>query len=298
MIQNKIAMATIALISATITACNNPLEVETSDKADQKFEEYFKSNSLEYTHSNGVYQVVTSSSYAYEVNNGDTVSFWYTGKVFNSKLIFDTNIKSVAIDNNLDTTVRNLGLRTVVIDQEAMLEGLRNGILLCRQGQQSSIYINPSYGYGDTWNGIVEPWSSLVFDIEITHVNNPSIVAEKAAIAAMNLNSYTLHESGLYYKFENDTTGALAQATDTVYAWYQCTLPNGTAVEDVAQANTAIAISDKNITSALRVGLQLLSAGRKVSIVAPSPLGYGKNGTKTVEPYQTLLYEVRLDSIR
>ena len=145
--------------------------------------------------------------------------------------------------------------------------------------------------------GLVPPWSSLVFNVKIIHLNSPAIEAEKIQLANMDLSAYTMHSSGLYYKFNNDTIGLQPQATDTVYAWYQCKLPDGTAVEESAAPNSPIDISG-GITPALKEGLMLMSSGRKASFVAPSPLGYGKKGSSAVKPYQTLLYEVRLDSIR
>lgn len=286
------------LIALFMTSCENPLEVENRARADEQIEAFLRGNKMKFSKENGVYHVATYPTYGYEVNHGDTVSFWFTGYTFGSKkVIFSTNIKAVAINAQLDTNQHSLKPLTTVHGQDNLIAGLHNGLLMCRQGQKSSIYFNPSFAFGNQQTGTIPPWSSLVFDVEIIHVNSPAIIAEKAAIAAMNLSGYTLHSSGLYYKFGNDTIGALPEAVDTVYAWYKCSLPNGTEVEQSATPNTQIILSDK-ITPALKEGIMLLNAGRKGNYIAPSPMGYGKKGATNVSPYQTLLYEIRLDSIK
>lgn len=288
----------LGLASIGFSACHDPLEVEICGNIDENLTKTFKTKKIDYTNENGVYHVVTSPSYGYQVNIGDTVAFWYVGSVYPNSLVFDTNIKSVAVDNHLDTVLHTFDSLVVVMGDDGLLEGLHNGLLLCRDGQKASIYFNPSHGYGKHMQGAVQPWSTLQFDVEIVHLNSPAIEAEKQAIAAMDLSEYTQHASGLYYKFTNDTVGALPQLTDTVYCWYRCTLPDGTTVEQAETPNVRIAVADKLNTPALKESLLMLAPGRTIIVLAPSPLAYGKKGRTNVSPYQTVCYEIRLDSIQ
>ena len=143
---HKIVTYAIAIFSMVFTSCENPLEVEIRAKANDKIEAYITKKNWDFTAENGVYHVATSPTYGYEVNYGDTVSFWYVGSTFTSNTIFDTNIEAIALQYHLDTTARHFEPLTVVMGQDNLLEGLHNGLLICRLGQESSIFFNSSYG--------------------------------------------------------------------------------------------------------------------------------------------------------
>lgn len=285
------------ILVAALTSCENPLVTENNADADASIETYIEGKGWTYTKENGVYHVTTAPTYSYEVNYGDQVTFMYVAQTFKKSFIFDTNIKSIAKANNLDTTIRSFDPLTVVMGEDNLLEGLHYGLLMCRMGQTSSIYFNSSFAYGDGWFGVVPPWSSLVFDVQIVGLTGEGIDNEMNALSNMNLEGFTYDSLGFFYRFNNDTVGVTPQLVDTVYAWYQCSLPDGTTIETSDEPNTQIIVSESN-TAALKEGLLIMSSGRTASIVAPSPMGYGKKGNEKVDPYQTLLYEIRLDSIK
>ena len=90
-----------------LSACDNSLEDDKRYAEEKTIESFISTNKLTYTKSDGVYHIATEPSYGYEVNNGDTVKFWYVGYTL-SGLVFETNVESVAIEENLNTEVRGL----------------------------------------------------------------------------------------------------------------------------------------------------------------------------------------------
>jgi len=113
----------------------------------------------------------------------------------------------------------------------------------------------------------------------------------------MDLSSYNLHSTGLYYKYLIDTSSTRPVSTSTVYGWYKITLPSGEVVEEVSTLNTTINLSETNM-GAIKEGFMLLSLGGSAEFIAPSPMGYGKKGNDDVSPYQPIAISMRLDGIK
>lgn len=287
------------LIVLLFSGCDNSLEDDMRYDEEENIESYISKKGWEYTKSNGVYHIAIQPSYGYEVNNGDTVEFWYTGYTPESTpLVFDTNIESVAVSSNLDVNVRTFEPLRVIAGETNLIEGLKRGLLLTRLNQKSTI-IFPSYlGFKDQIVGPLEAWTSLAYDIEVVYLNGKGIQTEVQKLSQIDLSGYTLHSSGLYYQSLVDTSSLHPSETSTVYGWYKCTFPDGSSVEESSIPNAEIDLTSEDITDALRLGFTLTSKGGTFKFVASSPLCYGKNGNDTVDPYQPLLYTVRLDSIK
>lgn len=287
-----------ALLS--LTMCDNSLEDDNRYAEAKSIESYLSGKGLKYTKSNGVYHVAVVPSYGYEVNTGDTVEFWFKGYTPESTpLVFETNIKAEAITAKLDTNIRTFKPLRVIAGKTGLISGLNRGLQFCRLNQQSTIVFTSDLGFKDQIIGPVEAWSSLAYDIQVIYLNGKGIQAESKKLAEMNLVDYTLHSSGMYYKsVKASASTSYPKETDVVYGWYQCTLPDGTVIDEVIETNAKIDLSENGITTALRLAFTLVTVGSTSEFVAPSPLCYGKIGTKLVAPYQPLLYTVRLDSIK
>lgn len=281
-----------------LSACDNSLEDDKRFAEEKNIESYISSKKLIYTKSNGVYHVATTPSYGYEINNGDTVEFWYKGYTLESTpLVFDTNIKSIARSEKLDTNVRDFVPMRVIAGKTELVEGLKRGLLLARQNQQSTIIFTSDLGFKAQIIGPLAAWSSLAYDIEIIRVNGIGIEREEQILNSMDLTGFSKHTSGLYYKYISNPDASSPAATSVVYGWYKCTLADGSVVSEITTPNAEINLNS-NIIAALRVGFTLLKTGGSAQFVAPSPLCFGKTGNEMVDPYQPLLISIRLDSIK
>ncbi|HOZ13186.1 MAG TPA: FKBP-type peptidyl-prolyl cis-trans isomerase [Tenuifilaceae bacterium] len=279
-----------------LSACDNSLEDDKRYAEEKTIESFISTNKLTYTKSDGVYHIATEPSYGYEVNDGDTVKFWYVGYTL-SGLVFETNVESVAIEENLNTEVRSFEPLRVIAGETDLITGLKRGLLLTRLNQTSTIIFTSDLGFKGQIVGPIDAWSPLAYDIEVIYVNGKGIQTEKQLLEAMDLSSYNLHSTGLYYKYLIDTSSTRPVSTSTVYGWYKITLPSGEVVEEVSTLNATINLSETNM-GAIKKGFMLLSLGGSAEFIAPSPMGYGKKGNDVVSPYQPIAISMRLDSIK
>lgn len=285
----------IGLVSF-LSACDNSLEDDKRYAEEKTIESFISTNKWTYNKSDGVYHIATEPSYGYEVNNGDTVRFYYVGYTL-SGLVFETNVESVAIEENLNTEVRSFEPLRVIAGETDLITGLKRGLLLTRLNQTSTIIFTSDLGFKGQIVGPIDAWSPLAYDIVVIYVNGKGIQSEKQLLEAMDLSSYNLHSTGLYYKYLVDTSSTRPISTNTVYGWYKITLPSGEVVEEVSTPNTPINLSEANI-GAVKEGFTLLSLGGSAEFIAPSPMGYGKKGNDDVSPYQPIVISMRLDSIK
>jgi len=298
MIQKKFFNAILLLSPLLMGACDNSLKEDKRNDEEKIIEALINSKKWTYTKSEGVYHVVVQPSYGYEVNYGDTVTFWYKGYTIQSPvLVFDTNIKSEAVLAKLDTNTRTLEPVRVIAGKTKLIEGLKRGLLLCRQGQKSTIFFTSDIGFGDNQVGPLPPWTPLAYDIEVVALNGRGIESEQNIIKSMDLTGYTLHSSGLYYRYLLDSSTVRPLSNSVVYGWYSISLTDGTVVTQTPGANEKVDLTGQ-MPEALRLGFQLASLGGKITILAPSPLGYGKSGSSKVMPYVPIVVDIRLDSIK
>lgn len=286
----------LAGLLSFLSACDNSLEDDKRYAEEKTIESFISTNKLTYTKSDGVYHIATEPSYGYEVNNGDTVKFWYVGYTL-SGLVFETNVESVAIEENLNTEVRGFEPLSVVAGETDLIAGLRRGLLLTRLNQTSTIIFTSDLGFKGQIVGPIDAWSPLAYDMVVIYVNGKGIQSEKQLLASMDLSSYNLHTTGLYYKYLVDTSSTRPVSTSTVYGWYKITLPNGDIVDEITTPNKEISLSG-NVLGAIKEGFMLLSLGGSAEFIAPSPMGYGKKGNDDVSPYQPIAISMRLDSIK
>jgi len=288
-----ILFCTIAFVS-----CEKTLEEERTYAEDASIVTYIGAN--KYTMVGDVYCVPRIPSYGYQPNKGDTVTFWYIGYTLDGK-IFDTNVDGVAKKAKLNTLTRSFEPVTIIAGNGVLVEGLDEGMMLVSENEVATILFPSSLGFGQNAIGPIPQWSSLAYDIELLKVNGAGIQKEKAYIEGLNLtrSGYTLDTSGLFYKYlvlGTDSTPTIKN--DTVYGWYKGTLPDSTVIKDLGEGSQQIILSNSDIPAGVRLGFMLTKNGGSAKLVLPSFLGFGNKGLGDVGPYQTLFYEIRLDSIK
>lgn len=284
-------------------SCDNSLQDDKMYAEEKAIETYLTAKKLNFTKVDGVYHAQTSLTYNYQIAPGDTVDFNYIGYTITTPAnVFDTNIKSEAIKAKLDTASRTFKPIRVIAGSGTLTRGLDLGLMQACD-QEKGIIVFPSYlGFGKKAIGPLEPWTTLAYSIQILHVNGKAIEQEKAYINSLNLpgEGFSRHgTSGLFYKITQRVNTKYKPTLDsTIYGWYRGTLPSGELVNQTQGDNQLIKLSASTLPIGLRLGFTLLNKGEAASIVLPSYLGYGIKGNEDVAPYQTLFYQIRLDSIK
>lgn len=105
------------------------------------------------------------------------VSFYYAGYVFkgntvNASSLFATNHQATAESSNFALTDPDYSLFEVNMMETEMLEGLRNGLIGVKAGEECEILFNAKYGYGNRTFGIIPANSALLYRIWVVGVSN------------------------------------------------------------------------------------------------------------------------------
>ena len=92
-----------------------------------------------------------------EVNKGQTVSIHYTGKFLDGK-VFDSSLQ------RNEPLVVPIGMRKVI-------QGWDEGIPMFNVGGKGTLVVPYNLGYGERgYPGVIPPFATLVFDIEVISV--------------------------------------------------------------------------------------------------------------------------------
>ena len=102
-------------------------------------------------------------------------------------------------------------------------------------------------------------------------------------------------DSGLQYKIiEAGNSSVKPGPQDTVLVRYKGTLIDGTVFDEVDAESEPIRLTLDRVISGWTEGLQLIGEGGKAQLYIPSELGYGANGSGSIEPNSTLIFDVEL----
>jgi FKBP-type peptidyl-prolyl cis-trans isomerase len=100
--------------------------------------------------------------------------------------------------------------------------------------------------------------------------------------------------SGLQYLVLREGKGKSPKLTDTLIVHYRGTLLNGKDFDSSYVRNEPVNIKLEEAIKGWREALLLMKEGAKWQLFIPPDLAYGENGTRSIEPNSTLLYEVEL----
>jgi len=137
--------------------------------ARREMENYYsdlnKTNGAQFLAENKLYEgvVETESGLQYEIikagtgkspNVTDSVTIHYTGRHIDGR-VFETTIPS------------NIPFKGSLM---SVILGWQEGVMLMKEGGQSRLYIPYTLAYGEQGKGRIEPYSTLIFDIELLEV--------------------------------------------------------------------------------------------------------------------------------
>lgn len=101
-------------------------------------------------------------------------------------------------------------------------------------------------------------------------------------------------ESGLQYLVMSEGDGPKPAATDRVRVHYRGTLLDGTEFDSSYSRGEPATFMLNQVIPGWTEGLQLMPVGSKYQFFIPSDLAYGPNGSRSIAPNATLIFEVEL----
>ncbi|PST84208.1 peptidylprolyl isomerase [Pedobacter yulinensis] len=150
-----------------------------------KIKKYIDDNNLKtQTSASGLQYVIQAPGSGAKAAAGDTVMVNYVGKFPMKRQdgkynIFDTNIEKVAKENNNYTPMKQYGPVPMLIGQT--IPGFDEGMKLLAKGGKAVLVIPSKLGYGENGFQSINPFSPLVFEIEVIDIKKPKAGAPVAA---------------------------------------------------------------------------------------------------------------------
>ena len=130
--------------------------------------QYLKDNSITVApEESGIYFISNKKGSGKTITQGQIVKVNYVGKLLNGKL-FDTNIESIAKENNVYNPQRPYEPMEVPAGKGQLIPGFDEALLMMKKGGKATVIIPFAQAYGSRdMSPDIPAYSTLVFDIEI-----------------------------------------------------------------------------------------------------------------------------------
>lgn len=130
--------------------------------------QYLKDNSITVApEESGIYFISNKKGSGKTITQGQIVKVNYVGKLLNGKL-FDTNIESIAKENNVYNPQRPYEPMEVPAGKGRLIPGFDEALLMMKKGGKATVIIPFAQAYGSRdMSPVIPAYSTLVFDIEI-----------------------------------------------------------------------------------------------------------------------------------
>lgn len=187
-------------------------------------------------------------------------------------LTFGNNIKRAGFDLDLD--VVNAAMREVLADKEPRLtEQQARETIMAMQQEARKKMIDKNRQEGETFLA--------------ANKTKPGVKTHPVSLPDGST-------AEIQYKVITDGTGATPKSNDMVTVHYRGTLINGKEFDSSAKRGEPAKFAVNRVIKGWTAALQLMKVGSKWEVYIPASLAYGDNGTPSIEPASTLIFEVEL----
>lgn len=288
----------------TFSACNK--EDSRIEEETVKLQEYLDANgynSIEPTNS-GLYHVVISEGSGESPVRTDYVNINFTASLVDGS-VFETSDNALAVARNILRDDKLYGPARFPLETLGIL-GLREGLMLMKEGGRSKLIIPSNLGFGSTDYGTIPPYSTLIYEVELLDVISDPEVHEQGLLdqfVAENEIVAEPTESGLYYIETEAGTGDLPENNSVIKIHYTGSLLDGrefdTSRTGTSPSPISFALNSPNIIPGMIEGIKKMREGGKARIIIPWDIGYGPQGSSEgiIPPYSTLVFDVELVEI-
>jgi FKBP-type peptidyl-prolyl cis-trans isomerase FkpA len=290
------------LILILLQSCNK--EDKRADEEIVKLQQYLEQmgyTDLEPTNS-GLYFVVLQPAEGVSPVRSDYININFTGRLVDGT-IFDTSDRALAVANNIERDNKIYGPHKFLLETMSIM-GFREGLMMMKEGEIARIIIPSHLAFGRNQIGLISPYSTLIYDVELIDVINDPIEHEKKLIETYlqeNGIETEPENSGLYYIESQAGSGNQPALDSKVALHYQGALIDGRVFD---RSETGIAWTlDLNFASnyipGFIEGIRKMRIGTKARFIIPSDIGFGPTGSSEgmIPPYSTLVFDVEVVNI-
>ena len=262
------------------------LFVSCSNDAD--FEPETEADILQYLENNNLNATKTSSGLYYVINNEGT------GARPTSDSFVTVDFKAYFLDGTVfdqsDSTGVSFGLNQII-------EGLKEGIQLFKEGGDGILLIPANLAYGSAGSTTIPGDTVLVFDIKLIKIIDYDAQNEADILHYIEDNNLEAQksDSGLYYVINEEGTGTTPTSNSNVTVAYKGYFLDGT-VFDESDGN-GISIGLNQVILGWQEGITYFKEGGEGVLLIPSSLAYGNNGSGPIPGGAVLVFDVKLISV-
>lgn len=173
-------MLILAAMTAASSCIKEKLE-ESYNKQEEQIDKYItdalqKNESYTVTYNNGSSRLTTKAGEGPELSADGSVSFYYAGYTFSGSIssssLFGTNHQATAEGTGWALTDPDYSIMEINMKDDKLLDGVRNGLIGVRAGEECEILFSGKYGFGNSTFGIIPAKSALAFKIWVVGVSN------------------------------------------------------------------------------------------------------------------------------
>jgi len=158
------------VIFSIVTSCSKQDEEYNITQQESMIDNFVKANSTKrVVVNNKASRIVLTEGVGESAAEGDSIFIEYAGYIFNGSKgnIFDTNVKTIAKQFELDTTIRNFNQLKYAIGSDDLIPGLKNGLYGAKKGEQCYIVFSSESGFGKKPISNIPKLTPLIFEIWI-----------------------------------------------------------------------------------------------------------------------------------
>ena len=183
----RILILTAALACMATSSCvKEQLEV-TYNRQEDQIDSYISKNSvvkndeggsdtLRVVRNGGSNRLVKVEGTGEELGSDGHVGFYYAGYTFSGSVsasnMFVTNHQATAEQAGWNLTDSDYALMEINITEAKLLDGLRNGLMGVKAGEECEIVFSGKYGFGNNTFGMIPAKSALLYKIWVVSVTN------------------------------------------------------------------------------------------------------------------------------
>ncbi len=306
-------LRTISKLSALLfsllivfNACNDKDDENREEQEAIKLQQYLIDNGysdLQPT-SSGLYHVVLSEGDGESPGLSDYINILFTTTLVDGTVVI-TNIEDIAIAHNIYQPNYMYGPTRMFMSNLGIL-GLREGIMLMKEGGKSRLIIPSNLALGsDNWVTIPS-YSTLIYDVELFDViSDPEEHEQKLLDAYIEDNEITAipSNSGLYYIETELGTGTLPGNSSIITVHFKGSLLDGRVfVETKFEGSSPVIynLSYHELFPGFLEGIKKMRKNGKARLIIPWDIAFGAAGTEdgTIPPYSTVIFDVEMVDIQ
>jgi len=176
----KLIIAVIAMLLAALVGCTKQSLENTYNNQEAKIDSYInslvKKDSIRVVHNKGAHRAVLVEGEGEELTSKGTVAYYYAGYTFTNNIsasnLFATNHEPTAESAKWNITGASYDVRIDDMSEADILEGLYNGLVGVKAGEECVILFSGKYGFGKRAVGTIPANSALAYHIWVESINN------------------------------------------------------------------------------------------------------------------------------